>query len=228
MDDTKSKVTAISFERDEPFPQERKGELFGIVNEVMNFAIQNHEVFIIQQFEAVFQALRITNPQREFELKHHAFWWIVFCQRLENEKITIFHEFIHQKWTRWRFDHTILQVLFSWAFIHPSFYTVIDSRHDRQLTLIDLTNGELKNVTVYNEAFSLPEPGDLLSGLLLSYCDGTFSPIFDFLQIKKTSANSLLQKLFTTYHYSKSDSISNYIQQQYDDLLSLMYPYLNQ
>lgn len=221
-------VTKMTFEREGPFPEERKGEIFGIVNDIMNFAIQTYDAFIIRHFEAVFhKRMGSLSEEEELEFKHHLFWWIVFCQPLEDENITIFQEFLQQNWRRWKYDQTILQVICSWAFIHPGFYIVIDRLDEHVYLLKDLTNGEIKNATVYNETFAPPKTGDLLSGLLLSFCDGTYSPIFDFLRIKKSSVTSFTQHLFSRFKQSPFTSFSHFFQNTYGDLMVLMKPYID-
>jgi hypothetical protein len=226
MNEGRVKVTKLTFERNEPFPNERKGEVFSMVNDIMDYAITHHEEWIIRSLETNLNNLSISK-RRELELKHHLFWWIVFCLPLEHDKTTIFHEFIQHNWTKWKQDHTLLQVLFSWAFIAPSYYEVLDVTGERELIIKELIGEQTKKVTVYTELYSPPEPGDLLSGLLLSFCDHTYSPIFDFLKIPKNLAPLFSQKLLLNYSTKKERSPLNYFQKFYGPLIGAMLPYLS-
>lgn len=221
------KVSTIMFERNDPFPIERKGEVFAMVNEIMDYAITHYENWLVKCLEGTLDDLTLPK-RRELELKHHLFWWIVFCFPLEHQKTTIFHDFIQKNWTRWKRDHTLLQVLFSWAFIAPSYYEVIEVIGERELLIKDFIGGEeTKKVTVYTELFSPPEPGDLLSGLLLSFCDRTYSPIFDFLKIPRNLAPLFGQKLLQKYASKNDPSPLHFFQKNYGSLLSAMLPYLS-
>ncbi|HSU79805.1 MAG TPA: hypothetical protein VLK78_05260 [Candidatus Angelobacter sp.] len=226
MDNVRVKVNQITFEREEPFPNERKGEVFAMVNEIMDYAITNYEEWIVRNLETNLDALSIPE-RRELEFKHHLFWWIVYCLPLRHEKTTIFHEFIQQNWTKWKHDHTLLQVLFSWAFIAPSYYEVIEVTGERDLIIRELIGQQTKKVTVYSEFYTPPEPGDLLSGLLLSFCDHTYSPIFDFLKIPKNLAPLFSQKLLINYSSKNERTPTDFFQKYYGFLIAAMLPYLS-
>ncbi len=224
--DFETLLLEFPFQREGPFPNERKGELFEIVNEVMDYAIRYFDGFLIHHLERNLSSYSKSKGKRKIEFKHHLFWWIVFCQPLDDRKTTIFQEFIRQTWSRWKFDPTLLYVIASWVNIQPGFYLIMEVISDHDLIVKDLLNGEVKPVSVYNENFKIPQQDDLLTGLLLSYCDGTYSPIFDFLVIPSPFTTRFTQNLVNEFNKVENLSFASFLRVSYGDMLAFLIPYL--
>jgi hypothetical protein len=225
MEDLEDRLDQISFMREGPFPEERKGEVFSIVNDIMNFAITHYDRIIIHHFEQLMKALpNLRDPDQKLEMKHHLFWWVVFCVIQDHHHATVYQTYVEKHWRRFRYDHTMLQVIFSWNYLHPGFYTVVKAVNENEVIVNDLITGDQKSVVVYNENFH-SEPGDLLTGLLIPFCDGTYSPIFNFLRIPKTSVSPTTQLIHNQFNHSASTSFTHFLHAAYGQLLPALHPY---
>ncbi|WEG10815.1 hypothetical protein PU629_11535 [Pullulanibacillus sp. KACC 23026] len=226
MEDLEKRLVHLSFMREGPFPEERKGEVFSIVNDIMTFAIYHYDGTIIHHFEQLMQDLpNLRDPDLKLEMKHHLFWWVVFCDIQDYHQATIYQSFVEKNWRRFRYDETLLQVIFNWNYLHPGIYKVVHVVSENDVIVYDLVNGDQKSVIVYNENFQYPEQGDLLIGLLIPFGDGTYSPIFNFLRISESSVLPLTDLIYAHFKQSSSTSFSHFLRTSFGELLPAIYPF---
>lgn len=110
-------------------------------------------------------------------------WWSIFSEPVLDGKLTIFQLFEKKERLRMKNKSFLRKVLVSWRKIRPGFYQVKECSKPREFLIEDIFDESLKEVTVYNHIYEPSNVGDIVTGIVLPLGDGTYTSLFDFLQL---------------------------------------------
>lgn len=110
-------------------------------------------------------------------------WWSIFSEPVLDNRLTIFQLYDKKERFRLKNKSFLRKVLASWRLVRPSFYEVKKCYGPRAFLIEDLFDRSTKEVTVYNQIYEPAHAGDIVTGIVFPLGDGTYTSLFDFLQL---------------------------------------------
>ena len=162
--------------------EKRREMVFAMVDDLKDFAM---DWFGSSLQDAALDYLEPFRFNDGMELKVFGLyiWWSIFTEPVFDHRLTIFQLYAKKERLRLKNKPFLRRVLASWCKVRPGFYEVKKFYHPRVFLIEDVFDYSLKKVIVYNHIYEPASIGDLVTGIVFPLGDGTYTSLFDFLQL---------------------------------------------
>lgn len=173
--------------------EKRRELVFSMVDDLKDFAM-NTFGFTLQ--DAALEYLEPFHFDHGMELKVFGLyiWWSIFTEPVMNNRFTIFQLYYKKQRLRLKKRAYLRKVLASWHTIRPGFYEIKECVAPRVFTIEDLYDDSIKEVSIYNQIYEPAAVGDIVTGIIFPLGDGTYTCLFDFLQLPREQVEHVLKE----------------------------------
>ncbi|OZU87548.1 hypothetical protein CIL03_15765 [Virgibacillus indicus] len=192
------------------FPDKIQEELFGILDEIFNFAVHRFNHTITEKTEELIKDINVSDELSE-RIFPQLVWWVIFCSPSAQDKPSIYQQFLHKNKHRWQEKSLAIQeILVSWLSLNPGFHYVEDTNSESGRVFIfrDIFEDEIKIVGIYNKTFQAPQEGELIIGLLLPMGKGIYTTQGGLFHIPEPYTQKIVREVIP--YYQKHSISPNY------------------
>ncbi|TMW73408.1 hypothetical protein [Alteribacter natronophilus] len=156
--------------------------------------------------------------------------WTRFCAGICRGGKTIYQYFLEHHLPKLNLTLSPFTefMLTEWQYVFPGFYypSISVGTTGRLFEAEDMFNGELKTVIAFNQTFTPPEKGTIMTGLLLPLGDGRFTPVLDLLQVHPSDRNKAAGDLSAYAHSDPSLYFDQLAVSDYPEFLHILLRHL--
>lgn len=216
----KTHTTRKLFQINGLLSEDLKDDLFEVIDDLFYFSVTNYEVFLSERADAFMEKVDVSEDM-SMGVYSQFLWWAIFCERLGNRQLTIFQLFLKTRTSQLRRKHIPKELIAGWQYITPGFYYISEIIGGRVFVLDDIFDMKEKRVGVYNEIYQLPKKGEMLTGLLIPFGDGTYTPVVDFFHVPEEAVRSIANSTIDYYQATCMTSNEDFFQQHYPTMFSI-------